>query len=117
MNPRNSEYYNNRAVAYGQKHDKDHCIADYTQAIRLNPKSPMLFANRAATYQDYKEYENAIADYDQAIRLDNNYAAAYLERGAIYEAAAARLPKAMRGEDGVWRADYVRLRFTMRKGD
>ena len=40
-----------------------------------------------------------------------------VERGAIYEAAAARLPKAMRGEDGVWRADYVRLRFTMRKGD
>lgn len=39
------------------------------------------------------------------------------ERGAIYEAAAARLPEAMRGEDGIWRADYVRLRFTMRKGD
>ncbi len=38
-------------------------------------------------------------------------------REALYEAAAARLPKAMRGEDGVWRADYVRLRFTMRKGD
>ena len=37
------------------------------------------------------------------------------EREALFDAAAALLPTAMQGEDGVWRADYVRLRFSMRK--
>lgn len=37
------------------------------------------------------------------------------ERDALFDAAAARLPAAMCGADGVWRADYVRLRFSMRK--
>lgn len=37
------------------------------------------------------------------------------ERAALFDAAAERLPAAMQGEDGVWLADYVRLRFSMRK--
>ena len=39
------------------------------------------------------------------------------EREAIFAAAAERVPTALLGEDGVWRADYVRLRFAMRKPD
>ena len=38
-------------------------------------------------------------------------------RDGIFKAAAARLPRDMCGKDGVWRADYVRLRFSMRKPD
>ncbi|MCC6482853.1 MAG: class I SAM-dependent methyltransferase [Sphingomonadaceae bacterium] len=37
------------------------------------------------------------------------------ERATLFDAAAARMPAAMLGADGVWRADYVRLRFSMRK--
>lgn len=37
------------------------------------------------------------------------------EQPAVAEAAAARLDPAMIGPDGIWLADYVRLRFTMRK--
>lgn len=37
------------------------------------------------------------------------------DREAIFAAAAERLPASLRGADGVWRADYVRLRFYMRK--
>jgi len=36
-------------------------------------------------------------------------------REAIFRAAAERLPADMLGEDGIWRADYVRLRFSMKK--
>lgn len=36
-------------------------------------------------------------------------------REGIYTAAEARMPADMLGEDGIWRADYVRLRFSMRK--
>lgn len=36
-------------------------------------------------------------------------------REAIFTAAEARMPADMLGEDGIWRADYVRLRFSMRK--
>jgi len=39
------------------------------------------------------------------------------EHEEIFEAAAKRLPADLLGEDGVWRADYVRLRFSMRKAD
>lgn len=39
------------------------------------------------------------------------------ERDELMTAAAARLPAAMRGADDIWRADYVRLRFSMRKPD
>lgn len=38
-------------------------------------------------------------------------------RAEIFEAATRRLPTDMYGEDGVWRADYIRLRFSMRKPD
>lgn len=39
------------------------------------------------------------------------------EQEAVAAAAAARLPADMTGPDGVFAADYVRLRFTMRKPD
>ena len=37
------------------------------------------------------------------------------EREALMQAAAQRLPTDMQGKDGIWRADYVRLRFSMKK--
>ena len=37
------------------------------------------------------------------------------EQEAIAAAVEARLTERLRREDGVWVADYVRLRFTMRK--
>lgn len=39
------------------------------------------------------------------------------DQAEVAAAAAARLPTTMRGADGIWIADYVRLRFTMRKPD
>lgn len=36
---------------------------------------------------------------------------------SIFEAAAEHVPPELRGDDGIWRADYVRLRFSMRKPD
>lgn len=39
------------------------------------------------------------------------------EREELMRAAARLLPKDMLGADGVWWADYVRLRFAMRKAD
>ena len=39
------------------------------------------------------------------------------DQAGVAIAAAARLPITMQGADGIWIADYVRLRFTMRKPD
>lgn len=39
------------------------------------------------------------------------------EREDVMRAAVRRLPQEMLGADDVWRADYVRLRFAMRKAD
>jgi len=39
------------------------------------------------------------------------------DQAEVAAAAAARLPTTMQGADGIWIADYVRLRFTMRKPD
>lgn len=37
------------------------------------------------------------------------------EREVIFKAASTRMPVELCGTDGVWMADYVRLRFSMRK--
>lgn len=36
---------------------------------------------------------------------------------AIFTAAEKHIPENLLGEDGIWRADYVRLRFTMKKAE
>ena len=73
-----------RGVAYKDKGDYDHAIADYNEAIRLNPKNSIAYNNRGNAYDDKGDLAHAIADYNEAIRLNPKYDQAYENRGVAY---------------------------------
>lgn len=67
---------NNRGIAYKNKGDNVHAVADFSQAIDLNPNDDKALNNRGALYMNEGDYERAIADYDKAILLVPDYAIA-----------------------------------------
>jgi tetratricopeptide (TPR) repeat protein len=74
--------YSRRGIAYRNRDDDDHAIADFTKAIELDP-------NRASYYRGLlnaakSEQDLAIAEYNEAIRLDPNDAVAYNSRGNAF---------------------------------
>ena len=76
MNPKNSDAYGNRGIAWHKKGEYDKAIADYSESIRLNPNvlSGWVYTNRGITWVDKGEYDKAIADYNQALTVESNYA-------------------------------------------
>lgn len=75
---------NNRGIAYKNKGDNAHALADFSQAIDLNPNDDKALNNRGALYMNQGDYEHAVADYDKAILLVPDYAIAIKNRAAAY---------------------------------
>jgi lipoprotein NlpI len=75
---------NNRGIAYKNKGDNVHAVADFSHAIDLNPNDDKALNNRGALYMNEGDYDRAIADYDKAILLVPEYAIAIKNRGAAY---------------------------------
>ena len=86
--------FNNRGLAYQDKHDYDRAIADYDEAIRLDPKYDPAFNNRGAAYLAKGGHDRAIADLNEAIRLDPRDSGQYLNRG-LANLYSGSLPKAL----------------------
>ena len=80
-----SAVFDNRGLAYENKGDYNHAIADYSEAIRLNPNFANAFNNRGLAYAGLGDFDRAIADYSEAIRLNPNFAEAFDNRGVAYE--------------------------------
>ena len=80
--------YNQRGIAYHNKGDEDHAIADFDEAIRLGPGSAVSYSNRGYAYHSKGDNDRALADLNEAVRLDPNYAAAYVNRGNVYVVTA-----------------------------
>jgi clan AA aspartic protease (TIGR02281 family) len=76
--------YNSRGLAYYDKGNHDHAIADFHAAIRLDPNIAAPCDNRGLVYNRKGSYDRAIADLDTAIRLDPKNASAYNNRGFVY---------------------------------
>ena len=84
QSPGNAYYYNNRGLAYMQKGDFDHAIADFSQAMRLYPmKSASAFNNRAMAYAGKGQYDRALADFGSSIGLDAKNAWTFNNRGLV----------------------------------
>ncbi|MCJ2076454.1 tetratricopeptide repeat protein [Methylobacterium sp. E-016] len=84
QSPGNAYYYNNRGLAYMQKGDFDHAIADFNQAMRLYPmKSSAAFNNRAMAYAGKGQYDRALADFKSSIGLDAKNAWTFNNRGLV----------------------------------
>lgn len=93
-----------RGVAYLNKKDYDHAIADFTEAIRHNPNFAAAYFNRAVAYFGRQDIDPAIADYDEVISLNPKLAAAYRNRGGAYRA---------KGELGRAKADFDQAQALM----
>jgi Flp pilus assembly protein TadD len=82
--PKNSEAWNCRGLAYFEKREFDKAIADFDQATRWDPKIAWAFTNRAMAYLKKKNYRKALADINQAIKLNPKKADYFVARGACY---------------------------------
>lgn len=79
--------YNNRGVAYSEKADYDHAVADFESAIAVDPAFVKAVNNLGAARLRKGDYDAAIEDFDRAVALAPTYARAFANR------AEARLKK------------------------
>jgi tetratricopeptide (TPR) repeat protein len=91
--------YNNRGLAFYDKRDYDHAIADYNQALRIDANLAQAYNGRCAAQNAKGNTGMAIADCDQAIQIDPNFAFAYNNRG---------IAKRARGDSAGGDADIAR---------
>jgi len=108
VDPRYSDAYYNRCVAYNRKQFYDSAVGSCDNAIKLGPDKNALnaagdarlspersksdyFTQRGIAYHGKQDFDHAIADYDEAIRLDPNNTAASNNRA---RATVAKTPPA-----------------------
>jgi TPR repeat len=60
--------YSNRGNAYNFKGDKDHALADYSEAILLDSKLANAYTNRGLLYEKVGEKEKAQSDFLAALQ-------------------------------------------------
>jgi serine/threonine protein kinase len=84
MRPDDKFWYMKRARLYGDLHNCEAAIADYTKVLELDPKDIHAFNNRGREYQILGQYNKALADINAALGLDKNHANALSIRSAIY---------------------------------
>ena len=91
IDPKSAGAYAGRGVAYEDKYEIGHdiadlnqAIADFDQAIVLDPTLSRAFNDRGIAYQDKQDFDHAIADYERAIALDPNGARTYANLASAY---------------------------------
>ncbi|MDE0184911.1 MAG: tetratricopeptide repeat protein [Candidatus Poribacteria bacterium] len=84
LNPRDTDAFNNRGVAYQKLGKFDSAIDDYNTAIPLNPYDAVIYSNRGAAYVDKGEPDRGLEDINRAIELNPNYAETFYNRGIAY---------------------------------
>src|ERR1039458_10668927 len=75
--------YELRGVAYLDRGDTTHAIADLNRAITLAPDFAPAYQNRGNAWYARGNYGQAIADYDAAITLDPNSPSPYVNRASV----------------------------------
>src|ERR1035437_7436910 len=75
--------YGLRGLAYLDRGDIAHAIADLNQAIALAPDFAPAYQNRGNAWYARGNYGHALADYDIAIKLDPNSPSPYVNRATV----------------------------------
>ena len=70
--PKESDYYYARAIAYYQQKNFESALVDYNKAIELNPKNGVAFYGRAVVNKIMNRKQDAINDFTTYIQLNNN---------------------------------------------
>jgi tetratricopeptide (TPR) repeat protein len=66
--------YGLRGLAFLDRGDIPHAIADFNQAVALAPDFAPAYQNRGNAWYARGSYGQALADYDETIKLDPNSA-------------------------------------------
>lgn len=85
LEPRNTEAYGNRGLAYAQLGEIALAIEDFSRLIEIDPEDAKAYYNRGIRYAQLEDFDRAIADYDRCIELAPAYAVAYFARGLVYQ--------------------------------
>jgi TonB family protein len=88
--PRAAPAYYNRGLAYEDRGDYDHAIADFNKAIELNPTDAIAYNNRAWAYFKMGKAAQGLPDVEKSLELNPNGARALDTRGHIFEALGRR---------------------------
>lgn len=81
LNPRYSEAYNNRGLAYLYDAQHDKAISDFSKAIEVNPNDAYAYNNRGDVFAIKGHFKKAIADYNKTLEINPNNSRAYNARG------------------------------------
>ena len=79
-----------RGNQFWEKHQFDHAIGAYTEAIELNPNLAEAFCNRSGVLLENANYDRALEDCNQAINVNPHLAEAFCNRGTAYLGKADR---------------------------
>ncbi|MGA2258285.1 MAG: tetratricopeptide repeat protein [Thermoguttaceae bacterium] len=83
-NPRSSDAYLKRSMAYERLNDSIRALADASEALRLAPDNAQLRLRRALLYFRLRDREKATKDCEEAVRLQPGGADAYTIRAILY---------------------------------
>jgi tetratricopeptide (TPR) repeat protein len=79
-NANDAETYERRAVAYANKKDFDHAIADANKLIELDPQIARYYDFAGRLYLSNGEAKDAVAEFTKAIEIEPRRAAYYHKR-------------------------------------
>jgi len=96
---RNSKFYNNRGIAYGEKGQYDQAISDFNKAIEINPRYGQAYNNRGIVYRLKGQYDQAISDFNKAIEINPRDAQTY--NNLAWLLATAKEPHIRNGKKAV----------------
>ncbi len=85
LNPKFTEAYYRRALAYFDLGESQSAIEDYTQSLILKPQWPEALFGRSLARMALADWQGAIADAEQVIRLNQNHAAAHRLLGVVQQ--------------------------------
>jgi tetratricopeptide (TPR) repeat protein len=86
---RDTKFYNNRGIAFGEKGQYDQAISDFNQAIEMNPRYDRAYNNRGIVYRLKGQYNWAISDFNKAMAINPLDAEAYNNLAWLFATAKA----------------------------
>ena len=83
INPKNSEFYNFKAIALVHRNKFEEAIKIWTKAIEINPNSLDAHNNLGNALIKLKKNELALKNFDQALKLKPNFSQAHYNRSVV----------------------------------
>ena len=84
QNPRDTQAFLNRALAYKDLRDYERAVGDLGQALKIDPGFSPAITHRGLIYFTKGDIDHAIEDFDRAIQVNPKDAEAYNNRGIAY---------------------------------